>query len=259
MTTTPLSGKPTFGAGRVFAIGAYANPTPIRAPVPQSQSIDFKRKTESLFGEKQLAVAIGAGEMEVSGKVEFGKISARIFADLLFADAGAAGSYAEADGELVTVPAASVYTVAVANAANFLFDLGVVNVTTGVIYTCVAAGSEMSGVSYSVATSGANKGKYTFATGDANANMKVSYAYSVTATGETIGLANQTQGLIGGFQAVHVLPWGNEQDMFVMNNCIANSAGISLKKSGFANNTLDYMASTDAYGNLGTATFAEAA
>jgi hypothetical protein len=30
--------------------------------VPQSQSIDFKRKTESLFGERQLAVAVGAGE-----------------------------------------------------------------------------------------------------------------------------------------------------------------------------------------------------
>ena len=67
------------------------------------------------------------------------------------------------------------------------------------------------------------------------------------------------QGATGGFRAVHVLPWGTEQDMFVFNNCIAGSSGISAKKSGFAGFTLDYMAAVDANDQLGTATFAEAA
>jgi hypothetical protein len=57
---TVLNGKPTFGAGRAFLTGNYQS-HPARAFVPQSQSIDFKRKTESLFGERQL-VAVGAGE-----------------------------------------------------------------------------------------------------------------------------------------------------------------------------------------------------
>lgn len=257
--TTPLAGKPTFGAGRAFMIGNYANPTPTRALVPQSQSIDFKRKTESLFGEKQLAVAVGAGEMEITGKVEYGKINARVFADIMFGDGSATGSYAEADQEAQTVPGSTPYTVTVANATNFLFDLGVVNATTGVIMSCVAAGSEAAGLSYSVVTSGASKGKYTFASGDANANVKISYAYTNTTAGETVSLVNQQQGLTGNFQAVHVLPWGTEQDMFVFNNCLASSAGISLKKSGFASNTIDYTAAADNTGNVGTATFAEAA
>ena len=72
-------------------------------------------------------------------------------------------------------------------------------------------------------------------------------------------MTNQLQGQTGGFQAVHVLPWGTEQDMFVMNNCIASSSGISAKKSGFAGFTLEDTASADANGNLGTASFAEAA
>jgi hypothetical protein len=257
--TTPLSGKPTFGAGRVFATGNYANPTPIRALVPQSQSIDFKRKTESLFGEKQLAVNVGAGQMDVTGKVEFGKISARIYADVMFGDGSTTGSYLEADGEQGTVAATTPYVVTVANATNFLFDLGVVNVTTGAIYTCVASGSEVAGASYSVGTTGGAKGKYTFAAGDEGVNVKISYGYANASSGETVVLSNQPQGLTGSFQGVHVLPWGTEQDMFVFNSCLASSSGISLKNSGFASNTLEYMASCDAYGNLGTATFAEAA
>ena len=100
-----LNGKPTFGAGRVFATGNYANATPARMLVPQSQSVDFKRKNESLFGEKQLPVFVGGGEMTVTGKVEFSASVARIFADLLFGVTGSAGSYAEADKEAGTVPA----------------------------------------------------------------------------------------------------------------------------------------------------------
>lgn len=254
-----LSGKPTFGAGRMFMTANVINPTPARALVPQSQSIDFKRKVESLFGENQLAVEVGAGEMEVSGKVEFGKTNARVFADMIFGTAGATGSYLEADKEAGTVPGASTYVITVANAADFLFDLGVIDVATGVIMARVAGGSEVAGKSYSVTTTGGDKGKYAFAAGDANANKLISYAYSSSSIGETVSLDNQLMGKTGNFTAVHVLPWGTQQDMFVLNNCIAGSAGISAKQSGFGSTTLDYMAAVDSTGKLGTATFAEAA
>ncbi|MGC1300930.1 MAG: hypothetical protein WA840_01025 [Caulobacteraceae bacterium] len=255
----PLSGKPTFGAGRVFATANIVNPTPRRALVPQSQSIDFKRKVESLYGENQLAVAVGAGELEVTGKVEYGKTSSGIIYDMIFGASAATGSFLEADSEAATVPAATAFLVTVANATDYEFDLGVVNAETGVVYSCVAAGSEMAGLSYSVQTSGANKGKYTFGAGDANSNVKISYIYSVATTGQTVALTNQLQGLTGSFQAVHVLPWGAEQDMYVFNSCIASSGGVSLKTSGFASNTLEYTACADGNNELGTATFAEAA
>lgn len=254
-----LSGKPTFGAGRVFMRSNATNPTPVRSLVPQSQSIDMKRKVESLFGERQLAVAVGAGEMEITGKVEFGKTNARIFSDIMFGVSQSTGSYLQADKEAGTVPGSSTYVITVANATNFQFDLGVINAATGVIYTRVASGSEVAGASYSVVESGVNKGKYTFALGDANGNMLISYVYSSSSIGSTVAISNQQQGLTGLFQAVHVLPWGAQQDMIVFNNCLAASTSISAKKSGFGMTSFDYQASADNNDVLGTMTFAEAA
>lgn len=254
-----LSGKPTFGAGRVFMRSNVVNPTPVRSLVPQSQSIDMKRKVESLFGERQLAVAIGAGEMEITGKVEFGKTNARVFSDIMFGVSQSTGSYLQADKEAGTVPGSSSYVITAVNSSNFQFDLGVINATTGAIYTRVAAGSEVSGASYSVVESGVNKGKYTFAAADANANMLISYVYSSSSIGSTASLTNQMQGQTGLFTAVHVLPWGSQQDMIVFNNCLAASTSISAKKSGFGMTSFDYQASTDNNDVLGTMTFAEAA
>lgn len=256
---TTLSGKPTFGAGRVFMRSSVSNPTPVRALVPQSQGIDMKRKVESLFGERQLPVAIGAGEMEITGKVEFGKTNARLFSDIMLGVSQSTGSYLQADKEAATVPGSSSYVITAANATNFQIDLGVTNATTGAIYTRVAAGSEVGGTSYSVVESGVNKGKYTFASADANANILISYVYSSSTDGSTIAITNQMQGLTGLFLAVHVLPWGNQQDMVVFNNCLAASTGISAKKSGFGMTSFDYQASVDNSGVLGTMTFAEAA
>jgi len=255
--TTPFAGKPSsFGAGRVFATGNYANPTPIRFLTPQSQGIDIKRKVESLFGENQLAVAVAAGEMEVTGKVEYSKSVARVLADLLFGDSGAAGNYAEADGEAGTVPAMTSYTITVANAATYLFDLGVIDVATGVIMSRVAAASEVAGKSYSL---NATTGVYTFAAGDANTNVKISYGYSVASVGESIVLNNQLQGPASAAQVVHVLPYGAEQDMFVFPNCIFSSNSLTAKNNGFGSTSAEYTAACNTAGSLGTATFAEAA
>jgi hypothetical protein len=252
--TTALSGKPTFGAGRVFGAAAVTNPTPVRFPVPQSQSIDFKRKVESLFGENQLAVAVGAGQMDVTGQIEFGKSHARVYADLLIGSAGTTGSYLEADKETAAVPGTGPYTIQTVNHTTWLFDLGVVDVATGNIMSCVAAGSEVAAKAYSVAA-----GVYTFAAGDEGVSKQISYGYSNATAGETVTLTNQLQGQTGAFKATHVLPWGAEQDMFVLNNCISSSGGMSAKSSGFGTSTLEYTAAVDTTGILGVATFAEAA
>jgi hypothetical protein len=253
---TVLNGKPTFGAGRVFMTGNYTNPTPARAIVPQSQAIDVKRKVESLFGENQLAVAVAAGSMEVTGKVEYSKSNARLFADILFGATSASGSYAESDNEAGTVATSSPFTVSVANHSTFLFDLGVKNTTTGQLMTCVAAASEVAGKSYSLNTT---TGVYTFNASDSGASVSISYAYTVAATGETISLTNALQGNTGNFQAVHVFPWASEQDMIVLYSCIASSAALSAKQSAFGSTSLDYTAGVNGSNVLGVASFAESA
>jgi len=251
--TAPLAGTPTFGAGRAIMIANLANPTPARASVAQSQSIDTTRKVESLFGENQLAVAVGAGEMEVTGKVEYGKLNPRIWSDIMLGVGSSTGSYAEADGEAGTVAGTTPYIITVMNSMTFLTDLGVIDVTTGNRMTRVAS-APVAAKSYTVAA-----GVYTFASGDEGTNKLISYSYTSSTVGETITATNQPQGLTGNFQAVHVMPWGTEQNMVVLNNCLGGSSGLSLKKSGFGSMSLDYTAACDNTGTLGTFSFAEAA
>ena len=252
--TAPLAGKPTFGAGRIILSANVTNPTPIRAATPQSQSVDFKRKTESLVGENMLPEAVAAGEMEIAGKVEYAKAVARIMADLMFGDGSSTGSYNLANQEAGTVGATTPYHYSPVNVATFIADGGVKNATTGAIYACVAPGSEVAGKSYSVSA-----GIYQFAATDASANILVSYVYSISTAGETISLLNQMQGPGTSFQAVHTFLWGAEQDMIILNSCVASANSIAAKKSGFGTNSLDYVAGVNSSGVLGTATFAEAA
>lgn len=252
---TVLNGKPTFGVGRAWLIPNVTNPTPTRLLVPQSQSIDIKSKVEELFGENIFAEATAKGETSVTGKVEYAKSVASVLSNIISGDGSTTGSYAEADKELGTVAASSPYIYTAVNASTFLFDLGVRNTATGAIYTCVASGSEVAGKSYSVAA-----GVYKFAAGDEGVSMQVSYAYSSTTSGITVSLTNQLQGPSTSFEAVHVFPWGTEQDMVVLNNCIASSSSLlSAKKSGFGMSSIDYSAAVNSNGTLGTVTFAEAA
>lgn len=250
---TALSGKKTFGAGRFFGINNVTNPTPARFGTPQDMSIDFKRTVKELYGEKMFAEAVAAGEMSVTGKVTFGQSNPRIFSDLIFAATGATGQTLEADKEAGTIPAATAYTVTVANSATWATDLGVLNVDTGKPMTRVAT-TPTTG-QYSVAA-----GVYTFAAADASANVKISYLYTLSSgNGETVTLANQDQGPAGAFTGVMAFLYGSEQDVLTLNNCIASDTGYATKQGDYAKPTFGFTAAVDGSGSLGSFSFAEAA
>lgn len=244
-----LTGKKLFGAGRFFGINQVTNPTPTRFQTMQDSSIDFKSATKSLFGENRLPVAVAVGEVTITGKVTLGANNSRMFADLLFADAQAAGQILEADKETGTVPGTGPYTITVANSAHFLTDLGVTD-TNGNVYVQVA--TSPTGQQYTLAA-----GVYTFPAAATGTNMLISYLYTSTSTGAEIVVKNTLMGPAGAFTGVMVMPYGTEQDVFVFNNCITQGVGIALKMGDFAKPTFDYMCSTDATDTLGTFSFAE--
>lgn len=251
----PLNGKKVFGAGRFFAINNVTNPTPARFQVPQDMSVTFKRSTKTLFGENMFAEDLASGEMNVTGKVSMGTTNARIFADLIFGGGTSTGQVNEIDNELGTI-ATNIITVA--NSSNWTVDLGVVNATTGVRYKRVGS-SPTAGVSYTVTA-----GVYTFASGETGTVFKISYLYSVSASGETVTMTNQPMGRIGGFTAVYVFPWVNpsnvmEQDILTLNSCVANDSEIATKMGDYAKPTFGFEAAVDTNETLGTFTFAEAA
>jgi hypothetical protein len=245
----------TFGAGRFFGINNVSAPTPMRSITTQDQSVDFKRSTKSLFGEKQFAAEIAAGEMQVTGKVTMGGLNARMFADLLFGDGSTTGQILQADRESGTIPAATTYTVTVANSANFTTDLGVVYATganAGKPLVCVSAAPAAG--QYSVAA-----GVYTFAAADAGANVKLSYLYTQATSGETIAMTNQDQGPTGNFTSVMAMLYGTNQNILTLNNSIATDGGIATKGSDFAKPTFGFECATDSNDQLGTFSFAQAA
>ena len=249
-----LNGKKIFGAGRFFGINNVTNPTPMRPYLVQDQSVTFKRDVKDIYGENQLAADVASGTLGVTGKVTFGTSNARLFADLLFADAGGIGQINESDGELGVVAGTTPYIVTVANSATWTVDLGVIAVATGARYARVASGAEIAGASYSVAA-----GVYTFASGDEGKQMKISYLYGVAGTGETVTLTNQKQGKVGNFTSVMVFPWGTEQDVLTLNSCLLSDTEISSKMADYAKPTLGFSAACDTTDTLGTFSFAEAA
>src|ERR1700678_3586470 len=251
-----LNGKKIFGAGRFFGVNNVTNPTPARFAVPQDMSVTFKRGVKSLYGENQLAEDVSGGELDVTGKVSYGTSNARVIASLLFGAATTTGQTFEADNELGTIAS---HTITVVNAAAWTTDLGVVNVTTGARYQCVTSGSETAGVSYSVAA-----GVYHFASGETGTAFKISYLYAIAGSGETVALANQSQGKVSDFAAVYVFPWTNpgnvvEQDVLTLNSCVASDAEIATKIGDYAKPSFSFAAACDTNGNLGTFGFAEGA
>lgn len=250
--TNSVTGKKIFGAGRFFGINNVTSPTPMRAYVPQDQSIDFKLSTKTLSGENRLPVAVAAGDMSVTGKVTLGANNARMFADLMFAIGSSSGTVTEQDFEAGSIPGSVAYTITVANSSTWTTDLGVVLAADGTVFTRVA--SAPAAGQYSVAA-----GVYTFAAADANKNVKISYLYTIPSVGEKMTITNSLQGPAGAFTGVMVFPYGADQDVLTLNNCIASDAGISTKQGDYAKPSFGFMASTDASDTLGTFAFSQAA
>lgn len=247
---TSVNGEQIFTAGRFFGINNVSNPTPARAYVPQDMSIDFKQSIKKLFGEKKFAVAVAAGEMEVTGKVSMGADQPRILSDLLVNGTTTNSQILEADKEAGTIPGTP-YQVTVANSSNWTTDLGVTD-TTGTVYTRVA--SSPAAGQYSVAA-----GVYTFAAANTGVNVLISYLYTASAQGEKVTMTNQVQGPAGAFTAVMCFLYGTGQNILTLNNAIASDHGIATKLGDFAKPTFGFDCSTDNTDTLGTFSFAQAA
>jgi hypothetical protein len=248
-----ISGKKIFGAGRFFGINNVTNPTPARFYTMQDQSIDFKINTKSLVGENKLPVAVAQGDMTVTGKVTFGAQQARAWADLMFSVSSSTGSIVEQEKETATIPATP-FQVTVANGANFKTNLGVELASDGTVFMCVASAPITGQYSYNPST-----GVYTFAAADTGKNIVITYLWSNSAAGEKMTVSNTLQGPAGAFTGVMVFPYGSDQDVLTLNNCIASDLGISTKQGDFAKPTFGFMCATDSSDTLGTFSFAQAA
>jgi hypothetical protein len=248
-----ITGKKIFGAGRFFGINNVSNPTPARFYVPQDNTIDFKIATKTLTGENKFPVAVAQGDISVTGKVTYGAQNARVFADLLFNLGSTTGTIIEQEKETATIPSTP-FQVTVANGATFKQDLGVMLASDGTVFVQVASSPATGQYSLNTTT-----GVYTFNSSDTGKAVVISYLYASASTGEKLVMTNSLQGPAGAFTGVSVFPYGSDQDVLILNNCIASDAGIGTKQGDYVKPSFGYMAATDSSDTLGTFAFSQAA
>ena len=229
-----------FGLGYLAAIPSGANPTPIPFALLRDVSLDISVKLVKERGQWQHVIAVGRGEVDITGKAD----SASIFGGAVGHILGvtpSTGSTVGVPGETGTVPAVSgPYTITVANSASFAADHGVLDLTSG-LYLSRVASAPATG-QYSVAA-----GVYTFAAADTLHRVSISYSYTAAAVGKTVAVSNAVMALASGVQLVAYGPARSGGHVLGVKLYSAHfpKLALALKPSDFTVQSLEFFASQD--------------
>ncbi len=247
-----------FGTGTLIAKRTdTANTPPFMFGVLQSVSLDFDQKLESLTGQNKVAVALGDGELKISGKAKFARLQMTLFNNLLAGQPSNSGSLEMASaGESATVPASGPYTYVVANAAQVpLEDFGVFYSNSGIQLVPVASGPATGQYAFNAST-----GTYTFAAGDANAAVYVYYTYT-SPSGNKIAYANPLMGTSPVFEVYFKTTTSNfgvAKDVTIrLNACKSSKLSLAFANQKFVIPEFDFQAFADASGNVFTLSTSE--
>jgi hypothetical protein len=243
-----------FGSGALWGAASIANPTPSQFGALQDVQIDFAATVKELYGTFQFPLTVARGTVKVTGKAKMGQLQGRIFNDLFFNGASAAGQINTINDEAGTIPGTP-FGVTVANSATWTTDLGVVYAATGVRLTRVATGPTTG--QYSVAA-----GIYTFAAADTTKGVLIDYVYTIVTTGQTITVTNQLLGTAPVFKPVmsmnYTNPAGAAQQMCLsMNAATSSKLSLATKLEDFLQPELDFSCFCDASNTLCTISLAE--
>jgi hypothetical protein len=245
-----------FGAGvlwgnRTDTTGSGIGPD--QFAILQDVEIDWDWQTKELWGQYQFPLDIARGQGKITGKAKFARIFGAIYGDLFFGQTPATGQLTVSENEAQIVPATTPYTVTVAQAANFVDDLGVwyaSGSSAGDRFARVTTPSAAGQYAVNLAT-----GIYTPSSADATAALLVSYLYNSTA-GRKLVLTNQLMGCTPTFKATFYttkttqgVPAGLA---LVLNACTATKLSLPTKIDDYEIQEFDFSAFADATGTIGT-------
>lgn len=249
----------SFGTGTLILKRTdVTNTPPALLGTLQDNSIDFDRKIETLLGQYNTAVAVGAGEFKISGKAKFARLQATQLNNLFLGPNATQTtglnlitSTGESDTVTSTGGPASGIGLTVTNGSSFVEDLGVFT-AAGVQLTPVSSGP-VAGTSYIPGVAGT--GAYSFASGDENVTYTVYYRYTTSGSGNQLTLANALQGPLPTFEL-------NFQENFVqfgvnkiinvkLNACFSPKLSLPFAMGKFNVSEMDWQAIADASNNIG--------
>ncbi len=243
----------SFGSGVLIGTRTdIPNATPVNFGLVQEVTIDESATVKELYGQFQRPVAIARGTIKTTGKAKAAQISGLAFASLYYGVTPMAGQLMTAFGEAAAVPSASTYTRAVANAAGFVDDLGVLNAATGLPFVKVA--SAPAAGQYSVAA-----GTYTFAAADAGKAVLITYTYTLAGSGQRFTVTNQLLGTTPTFACQFYTTFQGQAVNVRFANCTSSKLGFSTKLEDFVMPEFDFSVFADASGNVATWSFGDAA
>lgn len=216
-----------FGTGQLFAtpVGGGA---PLKFGALQDVSVDFNGDIKQLFGQYQFALDTARGKTKIEWKAASGNIDANAFNTIFFGQTLDTGDeLVQVFNETGTVPAMSTYTITVAEAANFVMDLGVYYAATG--NPLVQVASAPSAGQYSVSAGGV----YTFAAGDASAAVLLNYLYESASTGGSMEIGNALMGSTPKFQLVLSQVYDGKSFTLLLYSNVCEKLSLPLKQDDY--------------------------
>lgn len=247
-----------FGTGTLVARRTdLSGTTPFMFGTLHDISLTFDQKLESLLGQNKVAVALGDGELKISGKAKFARIQMTLFSNLLLGTSVATGGMQMANmGEALTVPSGAPYTVVVTNAAlTPLADYGVFYQSSGIQLALVGSSPAAGQYSFNAST-----GTYSFAAADAGAQLYVYYSYTAASGNKTV-FANPLMGTAPVFELYFKTSTPNlgvAKDITIkLNACKSSKLSLGFTNQKFTIPEFDFQAMADAAGNVFTLTTTE--
>lgn len=235
-----------FGSGNLYGLVKSGSIyVPRKFGTVQDVSVDFQFEMKELYGQNQFPVDQARGKGKITGKAKFASLTGGLINDILFGQTLTTGETLAVFGEAGTVPAATPFTVTVANATKFVDDLGVVYAATGQAMTRVASAPTTG--QYSVSA-----GVYTFAAGDANAAVLIDYTYTSSTTGATISLNNQLLGTTPSFQLLFPMQYQGKQLSVKFNRAFSGKIALATKLDDYMVPEFDFTCVADSTGAIGT-------
>jgi hypothetical protein len=243
-----------FGSGSLIGKPNTANATPLQFGTLQEVTLDFSFTVKELHGQFQFPVDIGRGTAKITGKSKQGDLDPDIFGALFFNETPSAGQVLAAINEAGSVPAATTYTITVANAATFSSDEGVYYASSGIRMRRVAAAPAAGEYAVNEST-----GIYTFAAADAEAAVLISYVYTSTTGGRKFTINNNLLGDAPTFTVLfsgkRVTDGTTRNATIQLNRCMSNKLALATKLEDFTIPEFDFSAMADDSGSVGEMSF----
>lgn len=227
-----------FGTGLLEFTPSGANPTPLQCGVLQEVSVDIDQTMKELYGQYKFPVDVALADGKITGKAKFGLIFGAVIQQVLQGAALTTGTTIGGINEVGTVPGGGPFTITVANSATFVEDLGVIDATTGLRLTRVAAGPATG--QYAVSA-----GVYTFAAADTAHVMWISYSYTAT-SGKTVTYSNQLMGSANTFTCTLFNSYGGKNMGIKLYATVFPKLSLALKNTDYTMPALDFTAYANA-------------